>query len=134
VIMLRFKGDRVVFRFTVFLAVLAVLLSVGQLKAGPIATITARNSHGLLNGVEAYEDRTNQTWINLPTYLVGADYVQMANADKRNPDLKLDIEFRHTADLYLFVNDVTYGGGPIPWMVDGTLGFRFADTGDNPLL
>ena len=121
------------------LAVLVVLAGAGQVQAGPISSITARNNNNdpilmpdaLYDGVLAFSDRIDTTWRDPPPHLIGIDYVRMPDSDARNFDFEMDVTLSSSANLYVFVNNVTWGEGPIPWMVDGTFPHRFSDTGDD---
>jgi len=92
---------------------------------------------GLQEGAHAYMDRPkdeddtrNYHWQDIPTELLGADYVMTYNEDKRPkyPDA-YDVSYAVTVDqdaiLYVFV-DQRYA--PFPWLADDSSGAVFADT------
>ena len=64
---------------------------------------------GLVNGVEAFVDRTHE-WENVPGFLTGADYVQIANDDKTAGGFQLQVTLNEQADLYLFLDERVPGG------------------------
>lgn len=45
------------------------------------------------------------TYVAVPPSLVGADYIQMVEADKLDPDYQLEITLSEAATLYLFIDD-----------------------------
>ena len=127
------------FRLAMIGAVVVLAVGGGEIWAGPITSISARNSDGspqfmpaaLGVGVEMFGDRTNQRFSSVPDFLLGADYVQTLNDDTHIDAFELDVELAEPARLYVFVNDYAFGdGNPIPWMADGSVPFTFVDTGE----
>jgi hypothetical protein len=94
---------------------------------------------GLQEGAHAYMDRPidnddtrNYHWENIPSELVGADYVMTYNEDKRpvyNPkvyNVSYAVTLGQAANLYILVDD-RYA--PFTWLTDGSSGAVFEDTG-----
>ena len=84
---------------------------------------------GLQEDASAFVDRVHQ-WngvdaSGIPGYLLGADYVQLANDDKVTADFSLQLEFSQPVDLYVFLDDRLTA---LPsWVSD----LGFVDTGDD---
>ncbi len=127
------------FRPLTLAAVVFLVAYMGPACAEPITGIAARNntndpilmSAALRDGVLCYSDTLSSVWRDVPSYLGDADYIRTPRNDAANFDFEMDVTLSSPADLYVFVNDVTWGAGPIPWMIDGTFPYRFVDTGDN---
>ena len=121
------------------LAVLVVLVGAGHVQAGPISSVAARNNHAdpilmsdaLVNGVMAFSDRVDTTWQDVPPYMTGIDYIRTPDSDARNINFEMDVSLSGPAYLFMLVNNMTWGGGPVPWMVDGSFPYTFNDTGDD---
>lgn len=127
------------------LLLVVICLCVGQVaSAGLIITdMERRNSTNtepalagpLDNGSLMFTDRTHE-YENLPAYLIGADYVMLANNDRTVSNVEVDVTLAGPADLYLFIDNrvgdgekndpPTLGGGVMDWVA--SLGF--VPTGD----
>ncbi len=89
---------------------------------------------GLVERAETFVDRTH-IYVNVPSFLVGIDYVKVANDDKNNPNYELDVTVGEDATLMLFIDDrvgdgdntnpPTIGSGVMNWVA----GMGFVDTG-----
>lgn len=135
------------------LLLVVICLCVGQVaSAGLIITdMERRNSTNtaplldgpLDNGSLMFTDRTPSTghgnghqYQNVPAYLIGADYVRLANNDRTVANVEVDVTLAGPADLYLFIDNrvgdgekndpPTLGGGVMDWVA--SLGF--VPTGD----
>lgn len=88
---------------------------------------------GLAEMSETFVDRTH-AYVNIPTVLVGIDYIKVANDDKDNRKYELDVTVGAHATLLLFIDDrvgdddntnpPTIGSGTMSWVV----AMGFADT------
>jgi hypothetical protein len=130
-----------------------ICLCVAQVaSAGLITSITRRNPDGnsgdtppviagpLAEDAVTFVDRTHQ-YNEIPAFLVGADYVVVANDDKDNANYELDVEVAGPATLYLLIdNRAGHGsdGGAADLVPDLTAAgmtwvaaMGFVDTGDN---
>jgi alpha-D-xyloside xylohydrolase len=89
---------------------------------------------GLAEMTETFVDRPH-AYVNVPSSLVGIDYVKVANDDKDNPNYELDVTMGQDATLILFIDDrvgdndntnpPTIGSGTMNWV----LAMGFVDTG-----
>ncbi len=136
-----------------FLLLVVICLCVAQVaSAGLIITNMSRdnstNTAPLLtgpldNGSLMFTDRTPATghgnghqYVNIPTYLIGADYVMTANNDRTVANVQYHIQLDGPTSLYLFIdhrvgdgdknNPPTLGGGVMDWVA--SMGFAY--TGD----
>ncbi len=88
----------------------------------------AIDTSGFGVGAKVYTDR-EYTWANspsegdLPSYLIGAEYVATANDDKDNGSLQIDLSFDGPSDVYVFFDD---RAAATSWLTD-----QFTDTGDD---
>jgi autotransporter-associated beta strand protein len=81
---------------------------------------------GLTSGAQGYSDFTF-TYGTLPSYLQGADYVKMVNADQYDFNYQLQLNLNARSNVYLLIDD-RYG------VTQWETGLGFVDTGDNILL
>lgn len=101
---------------------------------------------GLQEGEQAYMDRWGKWppdnegyfyWDEIPGELVGADYVKTYNKDKKAKDLIYSVTVSQMTRLYIFI-DYRYvkahGNPPFSWLIDGSSGAVFSDTGLRILL
>lgn len=89
---------------------------------------------GLAEMAETFVDRTH-AYVNIPSVLVGIDYIKVANDDKDNRNYELDVTVGADATLLLFIDDrvgdgdntnpPTIGSGAMNWVV----AMGFVDTG-----
>ena len=111
-------------------------------SAQVITSIERRNSSNtapqiagpLVEDALVFVDRTH-IYVNVPSFLVGIDYVKVANDDKNNPNYELDVTVGQDATLMLFIDDrvgdgdntnpPTLGSGVMNWVA----GMGFVDTG-----
>lgn len=94
----------------------------------------------LVEDAPTFVDR-DHSYKQIPAYLIGADYVMVANDDKDNWGYALDIVVTCPANLYLFIDNRTgrYETAGWPEMVPDILAagmswvasMGFVDTGDN---
>jgi hypothetical protein len=81
---------------------------------------------GLFEDAKAFVDRPHEwngaTTDGLPDYLVGADYVKTFNDDKVTPDLRIELELKYPANVYVFLDKRLT---PPSWLVE-----QFSETGD----
>ena len=122
---------------------LVVCFVAGIAQAGLITTIERRNSTNtapqiagpLANGSLCYVDRTPAThppgghqYMNLPTDLLGGDYVMVANADRTVATYELDVTLAQACTLSLFIDNrvgdndrttpPTLGNGVMDWVAN----------------
>ncbi|MBN1509180.1 MAG: discoidin domain-containing protein [Sedimentisphaerales bacterium] len=127
------------------LLILCVVLALGMCaaqvaQAQLIAGVEVRYSQntppqivtaGLEEGAVVFVDRGYQ-YLEVPEFLLGADYVMLANDDKTNANFELDVTLARPATLYLFLdnrigddsaNDApSLGGSVMQWVLD--MGFE----------
>jgi len=128
------------------LLVLGVLVGVTQ--AGLITGIERRNSEKtepeiagpLVEDALTFVDRDHE-YNAIPAYLIGAEYVKVANDDKKTADYELDVTLASDATIYLFL-DNRLGHGNIEGRdpdldpdlsaagMDWVIQLGFEDTGD----
>lgn len=58
----------------------------------------------LIEGSPSYVDRSKHRFYEIPSALVGVEYVQVANDDKSTASYRLDVTLAHPATLYLFLD------------------------------
>ena len=88
---------------------------------------------GLTDGVSGFVDRVGQDWINVPTSLEGADYIESAQnnadvSDDLGTSLLIEVDVAEGAVLYMFI-DETQPNTPFPWMNLADFGADWVDTG-----
>jgi hypothetical protein len=84
---------------------------------------------GLVEGVEAYTDRTH-VLVNIPDDLEGSDLLQVSNDDKTSVPYEIDLS-TNIGLIYVGLDD-RLPAQPLPWMNDSTftgLPDGFIDTG-----
>jgi hypothetical protein len=136
------------YRKSLVLSTLLLGVLVGSAQAQLITAIAHRNTaagapetpqiapNPLGEDALTYVDRTHQ-YNDVPAFLVGAQYVMLANDNKGQGNYELDITLSKNATIYVFVDNRMGGGAgtkgvnPIvtgmPWLT--TLGF--VDTGED---
>ncbi len=62
------------------------------------------NEEALMNGSSAFSD-SGETWLSIPEYLMGADYIETAQTDNSNSDLEVSVSFNGDGTLYFFHAD-----------------------------
>lgn len=140
-----------------------LMIAVTSVKAGVITNasrifgntpgqpgiVTGPSPGGLQNGSLAFVDRGQQAgdmrnyrWENVPTQLVGADYIMTFNQDAK-PNysnayrVTYSVTLNQSAMLYVLVDRRyvdNHGNPPFRWLTDGSSGNFFADTGLEILL
>jgi len=131
-----------------FLAVSALLVcSVGSLQAGTMITSAVKVSGNAApisidqfsfdNGAPAYTDRGDplndpgdlgHTYQNVPSELVGAEYVMVSNSDKTSDPYQVDVTVSELSLIYVLLDNRVGGGDssstptPMAWMTDGSIG------------
>jgi hypothetical protein len=136
------------YRKSITLIVLVVGMFAGLAQAQLITAVAHRNTDTdapenpriattpLGEDAVVFVDRTHQ-YNEVPAFLVGAEYIMLANDNKNQSAYELDITFSRDATLYVFVDNRMGGaaGGlgvaPIitgmPWLTN----MGFADTGED---
>lgn len=119
------------------LTAIVIAFASGQCDAST-ATITAVDNTPLTDlavrtslsvGDHVYTDRP-YTYDTLPSYLVGLDFIQLANEDKLVPGYELEVELNPPATVYLFIDD-RVSDGRLPAQMSWVTERGFTDTGDN---
>jgi hypothetical protein len=78
-------------------------------------------SDGLNDGDNAFSDST-ETWNNLPSNLINADYIQTGKEDNSNSDLEVTVSFNADGTLFAFHADSI---STPSWLTS-----NFSDTGE----
>jgi hypothetical protein len=134
-------------RRMIYLILLVALLA-GSANAQFITSVTQRNTDTdapelpqiapdpLAEGSLTFVDRTH-IYADVPPFILGAQYVRLANDNKNNSAYELDLTFAMNATLYVFVDNRMGGaaGGKgvnpnidgMPWLTD----MGFVDTGED---
>jgi len=118
-------------RLLVALATCAVLGS--PALAGVINSVSVVGGSGLTNvqsdamaeDAVSYVDRTHE-WNNVPSYLLGNDYVQTANNDRSSTTYQMTLGLSAPSTVYVLL-DNRWDSTSMPWMA----AMGFLDTGDD---
>ena len=107
-----------------------VMLFAVEAKAGVITSVVNNNSNDsndvyaigtLAEDVTSFIDRSHQ-YNDIPTSLLGIDFVQVANDDKTSSNLSIDVVVNTDSWLYLFIDNrisgALGGGGTMSWVTD----------------
>ena len=91
------------------------------------------HSGGLFNGVLGFVDR-NQFWTDIPSGLLGADYIQSAQdnadvTDELGTTLTLEVDVAEGTILHMFVDPRIVGFLPFAWMNAEMFGSDWVDSG-----
>jgi hypothetical protein len=128
--------------------ILLIALFAGSANAQFITSVAQRNTDSdapelpqiasapLAEGSLTFVDRTH-VYADVPPFILGAQYVMLANDNKNNSAYELDLTFALNATLYVFVDNRMGGaaGGKgvnpnidgMPWLTD----MGFVDTGED---
>lgn len=119
-----------------FASVFLIFATFGIANAALITSVSNINSldsndeyeiDTLNEEVNAFIDRTHQ-YQNIPAFLLGADFVRVANDDKAAGDsFEILVTLSSSAMVYLFLDDRIDVSSAMPWVLD----FGFTDTNLN---
>src|SRR5258706_5121165 len=109
-----------------------VISSITRFDEGDITPKNSEQlvSNGLQRGALIWND-SSFTYGPPPSYLSGADYIQMVDGDRADTDYQLSIALSQPAIVYLIIDDrIGNLASTMPWIAS----MGFTDTGNNLLV